>query len=367
MGARPDRVRPAGLLAAAALALLLHALLLGGLEIGPGAPAVAPVPAPVQVRSVTLPPPALDPETDVDPPPAAARPGPAPAAAPPAPRPARAAPPEPPPADVPDRPGPPAPAALPDAADGAGAPAPEAAASEPGEATPALLLAASAPALAAGLPGSEPPPVYPTVLPPAVTLDYELRRGMLTGSATLSWRPEGGRYELQLDGSVIGLRVLSQLSRGRLDAHGLAPERFTDQRARRSMQAANFRRDTGRISFSGPTHELPLYPGVQDRLSWMVQLPAIVAADPALRRAGQRILLQAVGARGDSALWAVQVLGPATVQTRAGTVATLHLRREPRGPYDTRVEVWLDPARHHLPLRATLQSGDEAALELQLR
>jgi hypothetical protein len=33
---------------------------------------------------------------------------------------------------------------------------------------------------------------------------------------------------------------------------------------------------------------------------------------------------------------------------------TLHLVREPRRPYDTRVEVWLDAARHHLPVRVRL-------------
>ena len=34
--------------------------------------------------------------------------------------------------------------------------------------------------------------------------------------------------------------------------------------------------------------------------------------------------------------------------------AALLLQREPQRPYDTRVDVWLDPARHHLPARARL-------------
>jgi hypothetical protein len=47
---------------------------------------------------------------------------------------------------------------------------------------------------------------------------------------------------------------------------------------------------------------------------------------------------------------------------------TLSLRREPRKPYDTQVEVWLDPGRQHLPVRmrlTTLPGGDST--ELQLR
>ena len=37
-------------------------------------------------------------------------------------------------------------------------------------------------------------------------------------------------------------------------------------------------RDIGRITFSGPSLEYPLFPGVQDRLSWIAQLAAIAQA-----------------------------------------------------------------------------------------
>jgi hypothetical protein len=161
--------------------------------------------------------------------------------------------------------------------------------------------------------------------------------------------------------------VLEQASHGAVDANGLAPERFTDQRIRRPLQAAIFRRELGRIGFSGPPHELPLWPGVQDRLSWMLQVAAIVAAEPARRAAGERIELQVVGARGDASLWGFQVLGEQRIETPGGPVRALHLKREPRGSRDTAAEVWLDPARHHLPVRATLRSGDDATLELRLR
>ena len=97
------------------------------------------------------------------------------------------------------------------------------------------------------------------------------------GSGDLQWRPDGDHYTLQLNGSAAGLNVLTQVSQGGFDAAGVAPQRFTDQRLRRSPQAANFQREAGKISFSGPSLELPLAPGVQDRLSWMIQLAAVVA------------------------------------------------------------------------------------------
>ena len=46
----------------------------------------------------------------------------------------------------------------------------------------------------------------------------------------------------------------------------------------------------------------------------------------------------------------------------------VHLLREPRQPYDTQAQVWLDPARHHLPVQALLRvraTGEGTELRLQ--
>lgn len=244
--------------------------------------------------------------------------------------------------------------------------------SEPAASASTEPLAATIPEAAASSPvadtSPDAPPLYTTRLPPSVTLRYELQRGRLSGSGELRWELDGDRYALHLDGSVFGLPVLVQNSAGRIDAAGLAPQRFTDQRARRATQAANFQREAGKVSFSGASHEVPLRDGVQDRLSWMVQLAAIVAADPARRAPGATTVLQVIGARGDAGLWAFRCLGETRVETRSGPVDALHCVREPRGSHDTAVEVWLDPGRHHLPLRATLRNGEDGELlELRLR
>ena len=89
---------------------------------------------------------------------------------------------------------------------------------------------------------------------------------------------------------------------------------------------------------------------------------------PALARAGAAVTLFVAGTRGDAEAWRFEVLGHEALELPAGTVArALHLRREPTRPYDTRVEVWLDPARQHLPVRAvftTLPGGQPLQLEL---
>lgn len=205
-------------------------------------------------------------------------------------------------------------------------------------------------------------PVYATLLPPAGRWRYRLQRGVVVGDADLDWAPlADARYELQLQGRVAGVTLLDWASQGRIDAAGVAPERFAVRRRGRDSQAANFQREAGKITFSGPTHELPLVPGAQDRLSWVLQLTAIVAAAPERFASGATILLYVAGARGDGDVWVFDVHGFETV----GQMPALKLTREPRRLYDTRAEIWLDPADHFLPLHLRqTPTGGGPALEL---
>jgi hypothetical protein len=228
---------------------------------------------------------------------------------------------------------------------------------------------AAPPAAEAESSAGEAPPTFTTRPPPAAELHYELRRGVLSGQGLLSWRPAGEHYELQIDGNAFGVPVLVQHSSGGFDRAGLAPLRFVDRRRGRDQRAANFQRDKGLITWSGTVAETRLLPGAQDRLSWMVQLAAIVAAQPERWVAGERIPMLVVGARGDADVWTFVVSGREPVDVAGARVEnTLALRREPRKPYDTAVQVWLDPQRHHLPVRLRLATaGGNDALELLLK
>ena len=208
-------------------------------------------------------------------------------------------------------------------------------------------------------------PVYRTVIPPPLTLRYQMRRGAFEGTGELQWRPHGDRYEARLQGQMAGVIVLTQTSEGGFDEAGVAPLRFTDQRLRGAVRAANFQREAGKISFSGPTVEYPLLMGSQDRLSWMIQLAAVVAAEPQRLQDGGKVVIHVAGARGDSRLWVFRFAGLEAIAAGAGTVRAAHFVREGSDVYDTRVDVWLDPQRHHLPARAVLRSGpDDEGLEL---
>lgn len=228
-----------------------------------------------------------------------------------------------------------------------------------------LALSGAGPAWAQGEPAPPAAPKWPCC---AVTLDYQMRRGMLSGTGRLNWQPEGDRYVLRLEARVplIGT-VLTQTSTGRLGSRGLVPERFTDERLRREPRVADFQRPDGPIRFSGSSQTAPLQPGMQDRLSWMVQLAFLVQADTGLREAGREIRMLVVGARGDVDAWPFRARGEQVLRLAGGRTAPVHhFERLAPESQASRAEVWLDPARHHLPARARLSDGKDDPLDLIL-
>jgi len=205
----------------------------------------------------------------------------------------------------------------------------------------------------------QPVPVYATAPPTAATLEYTLHRfvqgGVRSGLARIVWAPTAEGYTLSLAAVGGPLAGLGAASRGVFDAAGLAPERFVDRRHGRDVRATNFQREAGRLGHSGSPVTTELQPGTQDRLSWLLQLPAVLQSNPALAQPGAQVLMWVAVGRGAPQVWAFTVTGSTRVELADGTaVPALHLQRKSDLPYDQQVDVWLDPARQHLPLRVRL-------------
>lgn len=208
-------------------------------------------------------------------------------------------------------------------------------------------------------------PLYRVALPPGFKQTYVLRSKRFNGAGVLSWSPSGGRYELSLNATVNELPVLAQHSQGRFDVTGLEPERFTDKRLARSEQAVNFQREPGFISFSAVNRRFAWRLGAQDRLSVVIQLTAILAAEANRLAAGQRFGVPVVSPRGDAEIWTFRIVGKDVVSLPSGDVNTWRVVREQRKPHDQGMELWLDEQRHHLPVRLRFGNPDErGALEL---
>lgn len=192
------------------------------------------------------------------------------------------------------------------------------------------------------------PPTYPTRLPPPARLRFAVQRGEQQGEAEWLWQHDGQHFSSHLQSALPGRTPLDHQTRGEFDSAGLAPVRMLESQRGRAVRAVNFQRDKGLVSFSGSARQWALWPGAQDRASWLPQLLGVVAGrSPWLP--GQQVELAVAGPRGELDRWVFTLadsLGPDPGQH--GTA--LHWVREPLRPYDSRVEVWLDRAEPHWPL-----------------
>jgi Protein of unknown function (DUF3108) len=186
------------------------------------------------------------------------------------------------------------------------------------------------------------------------------------GSGTLKWTTDGSEYQMRLESSALFITLLTQTSVGKLGAEGLQPERFSDKRFNRSEKAAHFQREVGKITFSGKPTSTPLQSGAQDRLSMLMQLAAMAAGSAAqLAQAGQ-IAFQ-VSNTEEADQWVFLVQAREKIQVPAGETVALHLVRNARKEFDSRLELWLAPNLGYLPARILQTEANGNTFELQLR
>ncbi|MDE2368608.1 MAG: hypothetical protein KGN16_06505 [Burkholderiales bacterium] len=193
-------------------------------------------------------------------------------------------------------------------------------------------------------PGAAPLPRYATHLAPPALLRYRLRRGSAEGLAELRWRPRpDGGYEITLRSQAPGIPALEWTSTGRHDGSGLAPTEHSEWRRGRARRGVAFDAAAGRIRYGGALAETPWQAGAQDRVSWLIQLAAIVDADPARAE----VLQFVAGVAGRAEVWRWLRVDDDDGSGDEG----VHLRRAALRAWDPQIDVWLAPRRHHLPQR----------------
>lgn len=197
--------------------------------------------------------------------------------------------------------------------------------------------------------------VLPGGLPARATYVY-LTTGseyqVLTGETSIAWTlADDGRYEAHLATVALGITALELKSTGAVRRFGLAPERFTQKRIRRSEEAANFDWNKRRVTFSARSFERELREGIQDRLSFQFQLMALAQRLPDRFRAGAAVEFPVAGPDGVDT-YAFVVGGDEPIVTELGEFVARKIER-PRGAggADSRIEVWLAPALQWLPVK----------------
>ena len=204
------------------------------------------------------------------------------------------------------------------------------------------------------LPLAEPAPAgaAPLSLPQATRWTYALVHDGVDGEAWLDWQPEGERYTLVLQRRTPTRALPRWESQGELSALGLAPRRFAVQRGRHGQRVIH---DAG----AEPSAQQ------QDRLSWMLQLPALLQtqsqAQPQAQSQARTAELWVVDWRGRAQPWRFERVGLEALTLPDGqTRDTQRWRRVPQGQAQAEIELWLDPAEGFRPLRLVHKVlGDE--------
>ncbi|NNU44939.1 DUF3108 domain-containing protein [Ramlibacter sp. B156] len=148
--------------------------------------------------------------------------------------------------------------------------------------------------------------------------------------------------------------------RGRDHRGGLAPGRFSDKS--RGEQATHFDRTRRRVTFSNNRPDAPLAPGMQDRLSVVVQLSMLAAGEPARFGPGTQIAIPTASTR-EAEDWIFRVVSEEDLDLPGGRVRALKLERLPRKEFDQKVELWLAPGKDYAPVRLRLTNPDGGSVD----
>jgi hypothetical protein len=199
-----------------------------------------------------------------------------------------------------------------------------------------------------------PPPVR-------VEIQYELKRnGRAVAEIVERLEHGNGRYQLTETWKGKGMYALlgraKRTSAGTLDADGLRPREYTDERSGRDTQRVwiDWKAKTITRRYKGPERTEPVQPDTQDRLSFLL---ALMLQSPK----GQPISFHVVDGRGMSR-HTYKPGGRERLATPAGEFDTFKLVRRNEGSGEV-AEIWLAANRGHLPVRILVTENDGTRYE----
>ncbi|WP_175015678.1 DUF3108 domain-containing protein, partial [Burkholderia lata] len=201
--------------------------------------------------------------------------------------------------------------------------------------------------------------------PPSGDLQYDtFYNGMQNMIGTIRWRTDGRTYDLSVSMPVPFVGPFTYRSEGRIDAFGVAPDRYVEKRGKRPEDIAIFNREIRQVVFTRTPNNAPLPDGVQDRFSMLMQLSGLVRGNPSAYKPGVTQQFFVID-NNSGETWPIAVIGDEQVQTQAGSIGARHFMRLPRRDGDTRrIDMWLAPSLGWLPARLVQTEPSGAQIEL---
>jgi len=209
------------------------------------------------------------------------------------------------------------------------------------------------------------PTLAPFEWPASTRVSYVLTgsyRGDVSGQAQVEWVRTGDRYQVNYD-FIVGPAFAPLISRqatstGRIEAQGLAPERYDEET---QVVFRDRRRST--IVFEPEIVVMPggerrhRLAGVQDTASQFIQLTYLFTMHPERLRVGELIEFPLALPRSLDR-YTYEVVGEETLHLPFGALQAFHLkprRLAARKPSSLDVEIWFAPSLRYLPVRIRVE------------
>lgn len=182
--------------------------------------------------------------------------------------------------------------------------------------------------------------------------------------------PEADRYEVRMVTEAKGwARLFASApmhaeARGRLGPNGFMPERYAHQGPKRS-EVTVFDYEKNEIRYQSLKEPITLVKGIQDRLTFMLQLAWMLQDNPDRFSLGQTVSLPLAGRNKVEEVDFV-VLSDADLALPGGQVVpALHLSsNRSTNRYSVQIDIWMDRTDRLLPVRIRFEEARGTVLDL---
>jgi len=184
----------------------------------------------------------------------------------------------------------------------------------------------------------------------------------ISGQSVLLFQRTGTAYSIDVNTDAVALYHARQTSRGTIEAAGLRPDEYIEDRTNRATQTTRFDWNGGTVAFSVAA-DTPgqVEPGLQDRASLLLQLTYLSRLNPAT----PSFEIPVAGARRVSTDKFTR-RGAETLRMPIGNVESIRVEREGDADQD-RLEAWFANGWCGLPVRIRYTDHKGGVIDHRLR
>ena len=200
--------------------------------------------------------------------------------------------------------------------------------------------------------------------------DFKEGSPIARGSIELSF-PEPDRYQIRLVTKALGWasifapKPLQAETSGRLGPGGFLPDRYTHVTPRGKEEVTQFDYQANTVTYSSIKEPFALPAGIQDRLSFMLQLAWMMKVAPERFSLGESVTVTMAGRKAIEDISFMVLSDQPLILPGGILVPAVHLSSyQTRDRFSGRIDVWLDQADRLLPVRIRFEESRGQVVDL---